>query len=324
MTPAREARRLAASLADLPLPGRGSTACRHERLCEVGRADLSVARLVEAHTDAVAILRQAGREPVEGALYGVWAAEVPGALVEVTGNGVGTTVSGTKAFATGVDHCDAALVTAVRDDDPVLVCVDLGAARAEGTVVTDTSAWSTPAFAGTSTGSIRFDAAAVGVDAIVGGPGFYLGRSGFWQGALGPAACWAGGAIGLVDRALATHRDDAHTAAHLGALDALAWSLAAWLRAAGDEIDACPDDADHAAVVALRVRHLVERACTEVIDRAGRALGPGPLAREPDVARRVAELGLYIRQCHAERDLELLHSLRTRTRSRSRDPETAT
>ena len=62
----------------LPLPGAGDTVGRHRRLMEIGREDLSLARLAEAHWDAVAILAEAGRAAVPGALYGVWAAEKPG------------------------------------------------------------------------------------------------------------------------------------------------------------------------------------------------------------------------------------------------------
>jgi hypothetical protein len=51
---------------------------------------------------------------------------------------------------------------------------------------------------------------------------------------------------------------------------------------------------------------VVERAATEVADRTGRALGAGPLATDVEHGRRVADLALYLRQSHAERDLEEL------------------
>ena len=35
----------------------------------------------------------------------------------------------------------------------------------------------------------------------MGTPGWYVERNGFWHGAVGPAACWAGRAAGLVDAA---------------------------------------------------------------------------------------------------------------------------
>lgn len=61
---------------------------------------------------------------------------------------------------------------------------------------------------------------------------------------------------------------------------------------------------------ALTVRHLVEQACTDILRRLARAYGPHPLAMEEDVSRRYQELDLYLRQSHAERDLESLgHAL---------------
>jgi hypothetical protein len=39
-----------------------------------------------------------------------------------------------------------------------------------------------------------------------------------------------------------------------------------------------------------------------VLERVGHALGPAPLARDERHARRVADLQLYLRQHHAERD----------------------
>jgi len=38
-------------------------------------------------------------------------------------------------------------------------------------------------------------------------------------------------------------------------------------------------------------------------------MGPEPLVRDPAHARRVAELQLYVRQTHADRDLEALGRL---------------
>jgi hypothetical protein len=55
----------------LPPPGAGSTATRHAALFEFGREDLSLARLAEAHTDALAIFVEAGHAAPVGRLYGV-------------------------------------------------------------------------------------------------------------------------------------------------------------------------------------------------------------------------------------------------------------
>jgi hypothetical protein len=54
---------------------------------------------------------------------------------------------------------------------------------------------------------------------------------------------------------------------------------------------------------------VVEAAAEETLARAGRALGAGPLAADGDHPRRVADLTLYLRQSHAELDLEELGRL---------------
>ena len=60
-----------------PCQEAGQTAVRHRLLMEIGREKISPSRLAEAHWDAVAILAEAGRTPEPGALYAVWASEIP-------------------------------------------------------------------------------------------------------------------------------------------------------------------------------------------------------------------------------------------------------
>ena len=62
---------------NLPMPGAGHTPERHGALVHWGATDLSFARMVEAHTDALAILAECGHTPRSGALYGVWASDAP-------------------------------------------------------------------------------------------------------------------------------------------------------------------------------------------------------------------------------------------------------
>jgi alkylation response protein AidB-like acyl-CoA dehydrogenase len=286
----------------VPLPGRGQTAERHRRLFAVGLEDLSLARLVEAHWDAVAILAEAGREAEQGALYGVWAAEASDKVLRMNG----MSVSGKKPFCSGAGIVDRALMTA-KVPEPRLVDVDL---RGRGRRFSfDESAWTTSAFAETKTAIATFDAVLVNEADVIGESGFYLTRPGFWHGACGPAACWAGGAAGLVQWALSQSRDDPHTLAHLGAMSADVWSMQAALHVAGDEIDRAWGDRDAAQARALRVRHVIEQGCSDVMRRLARAYGPHPLAIDEAISRRYQELDLYVRQSHAERDLEALGRL---------------
>ena len=297
--------RLRASLDEtMPLPGSGQTVARHRRLMEIGRReDLSLARLAEAHWDAVAILAEAGRAPEPGALYAVWASEIPNEPLSLDASGNRRAITGKKMFCSGAGLVDHALVT-VGEPDHRLIDIDL---KASGSSVRfDDSDWKTTAFHEIRTSTASFSATPVSEKDFIGDAGWYLGRTGFWHGACGPAACWAGGAVGLVDWALEQKRDDPHTLAHLGAMQSSVWALESYLDSAGAEIDKQPEDSCAARIRALMLRHLVEQECTNILRRLPRAYGPYPLAMNEQTARRYQELDLYLRQSHAERDLEAL------------------
>ena len=77
---------------------------------------------------------------------------------------------------------------------------------------------------------------------------------------------------------------------------------------AADRVEAGIDGAE-AKLLAKRVRGTVARTVDEVLWRAAHALGPAPLAQDEAHAKRVADLALYVRQHHAERDDESLGRL---------------
>jgi len=288
----------------LPLPGRGATALRHDALRRWGATDLSLARIAEAHTDALAILAEAGQSARPETLYGVWAADGPAGRLNYTRSAQGDwLLQGSKQFCSGATFLEAALVTAHGEAGVMLFDVALEDAG----IRPQASEWASAAMADTDTVTVAFNAVSVPATRVIGGPHWYLSRPGFWHGAIGPAACWAGGAISLIEAATRLARKDPHSRAQVGALQSLGWGVNAYLDRAGREIDADPEDtAGEARVRALKVRHLIERACTEVLDRFGRATGPQLLAHDLRVARQHVALTLYIRQCHAERDLETI------------------
>ncbi|WP_306208861.1 acyl-CoA dehydrogenase [Actinoplanes sp. RD1] len=284
-------------LPDLPLPGHGETRRRLQTLIDIARVDLVHARLAEGHADAVAIRAELGAPPVAaGQRWGVWAAAPDSVKASRTADG--WQLDGDRPWCSGAAWCTHALVTAVADDGPRLFAVraDAGTPR-DGT-------WPAVGMAGSDSRTVRFTAAPA---EPVGGPGDYVGRPGFWHGGVGVAACWYGGALGVADTLYAATRTSPHVLAHLGAVDVALGAARAVLDAAADEIDADPER--DAFALALRVRATVERAATEVLDRVGRALGAGPLCRDERHARRVADLTVYLRQSHAEADLEQLGKL---------------
>lgn len=289
---------LAEGALDLPLPGSGATAQRFQRLAALGQENLVAGRLAEAHTDAAAILAELdGKPPLPQELWGVWAAEAPDAVLTVSDH---QTLTGVKAWCSGAGLCTHALVTARRPDgERALYAVDVRAATPLP------SSWHNAGMAESDTRSVQFD----DVPAVaVGAPGEYLSRPGFWHGAIGVAACWLGGARSVAAPLYAKARDE-HALAHLGAVDAALAAAGAMLEAAAAHIDAHPYEPAEAP--ARRVRAVVEHAVEEAITRTGRALGPGPLASDRHHARQVADLTIYVRQSHAERDLAALGRLVT-------------
>ncbi|MGN4140324.1 acyl-CoA dehydrogenase, partial [Burkholderia gladioli] len=92
--------------------------------------------------------------------------------------------------------------------------------------------------------------------------------------------------------------------AHLGAADVALSAARALLREAAQTIDANPR-AD-AMTLALRTRGAVEHAAEAVLRAALRGLGAGPLCRDRWFARMAADLPVFMRQSHAERDLAAL------------------
>lgn len=293
-------------LATPPLPGGGATLVRWQALATVAAHDLSLAKLYEGHTDALAILAEAGAE-VSGCegLWGMWAAEAPGArVIFKPGVDGACLLSGTKAWCSGARHLDSALLTVWQSNGagPFLARVAL----AQPGVSFDDSAWRATGMRASESVDVGFERVAA---RLVGGERFYLERAGFWQGGIGVAACWHGGAsaiAGMLRRQTASAGDRAgwHRLAALGAVDAVLSASAALLREAAHWIDSHPQD--QARTWALRTRASADAACEAVLHHATRALGAGPLCRDARFGRTAADLPVFVRQCHAERDLAAL------------------
>ena len=308
VTPAAVAAQLGGMLraGELDLPRRepGTPPGGGRRWPDWGGRDLSLARLAEGHVDALAILAEAGRAPAPGALYGVWASRSGGAAVRLERRGSSRVLAGTMRFCSGARVLDRALVVAdppgeAPSDGRLLLDVDVtvagvearrrhlvhrrdGGRRHPGRRVRRRPGhrrrtWSASP-AGTSTAPASRSVA----------------RGSRPSGGEAPPAC-SSGCSGICARP--RMRTSWHTSASCTPLLAAADAL---LRQTAAVVDADPAG-DHGLAVAT-VRAAVERAAREVVDRAPRIVGPAPLSRDADLARALADLALYVRQHHAERD----------------------
>ena len=299
---------VAAGFGDLPQPGGGQTLLRWQALAAVSEHDLSLGKLYEGHTDALAVMRELAldRDIAADSTWGMWAAEGSGARASVKSRPDGrVSLHGAKSWCSGAARLSHGLLTAwpTNDVGPQLVRVVMN----QDGVTVDGSTWRAVGMAGSASVDVSFSGA---VGDAVGAAGDYLSRPGFWQGGAGIAACWYGGAraLGVALRLSVARTTDATRslfgALAVGRVDVALHSTAALLRDTAQWIDAHP--LADASEMALRTRLAAELCAKVLLDEAGRALGAAAYCRDPHFSRMAADLPVFVRQSHAERDLAAL------------------
>ncbi|TFZ44736.1 acyl-CoA dehydrogenase [Stenotrophomonas maltophilia] len=273
---------------DLPLPGHGHTLERWRILAAMGHEDLCLAKVLEAHYDATAILQELGAPLGEDQLLAVWAAEGPACTLRADGTG---RLRGDKPWCSGSDLVDAALVTVRTSEGVQLYRVDAAQWHA-----LDEDPWPATGMGRVPSTTVRFDDARA---EAIGPLSAYLDRPGFWHGGAGVAAVWFGAATAVAER-MQHDCSEGLRARLLGKVDLALAPAAALLRDLARSIDLAPQLSHRVQVV--RVRSVVERAATQVLDLAGRALGPAPMCMEEAHARRWADLAVFMRQSHGDKD----------------------
>ena len=231
-------------------------------LATLGSVDLTTARAVEPHWDAVAILDQAGVRHPETR---------PGASTRRRPRAPASRrrrrptarwqLSGTKPWCSLADRVSHALVTAsVEGSPPGLFAVALDRPG----VAVDAGAWVPRGLRDITTSTVTFDD--VPADPV-GDPGWYLERPGFAWGGIGVAAVWFGAAAavaGVLWDAARSRPPDQVALMHLGCVR--------------------PRPAHHPALAA-RCRH-ADRLRGRPTGRPGRCSRAGCAPRPPGAPRR--------------------------------------
>ncbi len=289
------------AFARLPLPGRGDTWERFEILASLAEEDLSLARLGEGHADALTILDEAGSSRHSEASYGVWAARSRAGGLTATRVVGGWKLAGRKPFCSGSGMVDRALVTAEAPDGYRLFDVDI----AEVVVDAIPDSWPAVGMADSLSETLIFGGPVVSEDDAVGPPGFYTDRPGFWFGACGVAACWFGGARGLVAGVVGRLGSDPgevvlmEIGKAVGGLQAMGDAL----KSAATAIDVDPEDKlGHARPRAMAVRQIVHDSSSAILRQTAAAGGARPLCHDAGQARRAADLYVYLAQHHEGAD----------------------
>ena len=297
-----------------PRVGEGSTPELWELLATTAARDVSAARMLEPHLDALSILHQADVQLTErhdpsmsdevgvdeNSTWGVFAAEGPGMSVQAEYASGGWRLRGTKPWCSLAAQLSHALVTASVDAERRgLFAVRLG----DPGVRPHHGPWFARGLTDVVSAPVDFDDVAA---VAVGEPGWYLARPGFAWGGMSVAACWWGAAVGIADQLLTaarSERADQVALVHLGRVDAALWAARSALAEAADLVDGGVADSLGGRLLAERIRAIVVEAAVTTLAETDAALGPAPLVVDEAHARRVADLHLYLRQHHGLRDL---------------------
>lgn len=295
-----------------PLPGQGRTAALWELLASVAAVDVAAARIFEPHFDAVAILAQSGIDPVQvRGVWGVFAAEGPGARLEVKAGDAGMLLSGAKPWCSLASKLDHAVITAhTVTGGRAAFAVDL---RHPG-VTCEEPAWVARGLREIPSGTVHFSQVPA---EPLGGGNWYFSRPGFAWGGIGVAACWLGGAVGvardyrdsLATAAGSGREPDQLALAALGETDRILTAAFQYFARTASRIDAGagteedkPGTGRSEWSEALRVRGTAASAVERVLALVTSNRGPAPLAFDEPYAKRMADLALYVRQHHGMRD----------------------
>jgi len=265
----------------------------------LGRGNLSVGRLYEAHVNAIKLVARYGSDAqtravaddaLAGHLFGLWVTDAPNTDLRVEGD----LLMGAKAPCSGAGYATRALVTADCAGGTVLLVVSLKPGERA-----DLTGWDLHGMRASATGRMTLDGIPAGEP--VGQPGDYLRQPEFSAGAWRGSAVALGGLEALVgalrDGLAARQREgNPHQLARVGQALIEQETARLWVRRAAllaEGIGA--DDLDVANTVNL-ARIAVEMACLSAIQIVQRALGLVAFRRGSLTELLFRDLGFYLRQ----------------------------
>lgn len=270
-------------------------------LYQLGHASLPIARLYEAHVNALQLVfhygngtqkLRAAEDSLHGRLFALWVTDPPhGEALRLKGN----LLLGGKAFCSAAGWAKRALVTAHAPEGiRMLVLSTENAKVTRGNIALS-------GMRAAITGEMDFSNVAVEPDALLGAPDDYQREPVFSAGAWRGSAAALGGLgalLGVTRRDLRHRQRDTAPAqrARFGQLAIAHEGARLWVGQAGET--ACALDEPSEAVVASvnLARIAVEQYCLEAIQLSQRALGLSAFMAGSDAERINRDLAAYLRQ----------------------------
>jgi alkylation response protein AidB-like acyl-CoA dehydrogenase len=277
-------------------------------LRELGRADLSVARVFEGHMNAVKLVMLYGcerlreelaRQVHDGTLLGVWGADDPDDPIRIERAGDGLVLRGAKRFASGLRLVGSAVITAGDGDDLQMMLVPTrDDARA------DPTGWRMSGMSATQSGRYDFNGVKLQDHLLVGKPGDLLAEPWFEGGIWRYCAAHLGAAETLhseMCKALSArdrHRDTNQQARIAQSAIAIE-TMRLWLRRCAIEVEAADAGPDKAAL-SLFAREVTANECRRIISLVEQSLGMAAFVEGSVIDAMRRDLSLFL--CQARPD----------------------
>jgi alkylation response protein AidB-like acyl-CoA dehydrogenase len=290
-------RRAGALSPPLPVKGTGTAGDLAELLTLVGRGNLSVGRILEAHINALHLIARYGTLREDDRLYALWVTDPPNGGLRMRRSGNRIVMTGGKQFCSGAGHATGAIVTAQDDDGGtrmLVVPLDIG----ESVIPLPAPLAGMRAAV---TGAVDFTGCEVAADALLGDPGDYLREPDFSAGAWRGSAVALGGLIALLDSGIAALRDagrlsGAHDQARIGHAIIARETSRMWVSAAARAAEDTRADAGYRVATVGAARIAVETACLDAMRLIQRSLGLSSFRQGTPVERICRDLSTYLRQ----------------------------
>jgi alkylation response protein AidB-like acyl-CoA dehydrogenase len=279
----------------------------------LGEASLPMARLYEAHVNALqlvcrygtgCLVQRCAQDAIDGEMFALWVTDPPagGLALQAQGNGFG--LSGGKAFCSAAGTATRALVTAAGPHGAQMLIISVE----PGSRVLP-SAIKLSGMRAATTGSMDLTGIQVPPEALLGVAGDYLREPVFSAGAWRSAAAALGGLSALVrihrDEILKRGRaEDPHQRARFGTLLIAFETAHLWMSQAA--LRGCLEDDSPEAIVAYinLARLAVEAACLDAMRLTQRSLGLGAFIEGHPAERICRDLATYLRQPAPDETLE--------------------
>jgi alkylation response protein AidB-like acyl-CoA dehydrogenase len=299
---------------------------------EIAKADLSLARCWEGHTNSLVLIDALGSAEqrsrwfegvvAHGEKWVAWSGE-PQARKPGQKQAIGTSlervdggwvVDGTKVFATSATGADRAILVVnpagpggarhAEDDGAGLLM--LACSLGDDSVSVDDSWWDPVGMRATVSHMVRFEKTFVPDGDVIGEPGEYL-RAG-WQTAFIPhyGASFLGAAEAAYEYALDYLRHqgkggDPYVQQRIGSMLTNVESGHLWLQHVARLWDR--GERDEASLAGSRARHVIEHLAEETVHHCIRACGARSLVRPSPIERILRDLTFYLRHDNDDRIL---------------------